>query len=487
MKEDFGLVKKIVYLLLLTAFILAGPITFKVVAEEVKVDSDDVTLKMNEYEFGEYTTGTVQGVWDVGETVDRFIFNAGQNGLYGAVSFDLKRSWGRTLDNVKLENTLYAELKDGSFIRVFFDSGDDENTTVSAGPLLARNDEVRKHGGVGQLTGKFIFESKRLTYLDKEYTYDLTFNFSERANVIRYGGKDRYEVEQNLNSEIPNQSLDTILISSGLKYSDTLVGTTLNKKKNATILLVNDNDTILSAKIEEAKRLLKPSGKVYILGGPATVSTKVESEFKKHFLVERLGGKDRLEVALNVAEMANPQPTELFLVYGLVFSDALSVSPVATERQAPILPQWGDILKTEIKNYIKKHPSIKTVYIVSGTGVIPVPIENELKSLGVSSVERIAGKDRFETSLAIAKKFYPTPLSVSIANGLVFADALSGSRNSWVNNSPIVLVKREGIPFNTLQYILNVRRLWFLGGPATLSDDIKVLLTGEDRLETIKF
>jgi putative cell wall-binding protein len=476
------LFRKISFVFLLTAFLLAGPITSKVGAEEVKLDSDDITLKMNEYEFGQYTTGTVQGVWDADETVDRFTFNAGENGLYGAVSFELKRSWERTLDNTKLENTLYAELKDGSYIKIFFDSGDDENTTVSASPILSRNDEVRKHGGVGQLTGKFIFETKRLTNLDKEYTYDLTFNFSERANVIRYGGKDRYEVEKNLNSELPNQSLDTILISSGLKYSDTLVGTTLNKKKNATILLVNDNDTILRAKIEEAKRLLKPSGKVYILGGPATVSTKIESEFKKHFSVERIGGKDRLEVALNVAEMANPQPTELFLVYGLVFSDALSVSPVATERQSPILPQWGDKLKSEIKDYVKKHPSIKKIYIVSGTGVIPVSIENELKALGISDVERIAGKDRFDTSLAIAKKFYPNPISVSMANGLVFADALSGSRNSWVNNSPMVLVKGEGVPFNTLQYIINVRRLWFLGGPATLSDDIKVILTGEDRL-----
>jgi putative cell wall-binding protein len=481
------LFKKFVFLLLLTASILAGPINYKVDAEEVKLDSDDGTLKMKEYEFGKYTTGSAQGVWDVGETVDRFMFYAGENGLYGALSFDLKRSWERTLDNTRLENTLYAELKNGSFIKIFFDSGNDENTTVSAGPVLARHDEVRKHGGVGQLTGKFIFETKRLTNLDKVYTYDLTFNFSERANVIRYGGKDRYEVEKNLNSDLPDQSLDTILISSGMKYSDTLVGTTLNKKKNATILLVNDNETILQAKIEEAKRLLKPSGKVYILGGPATVSTKIESEFKKHFSVERIGGKDRLEVAMNVAEMANPQPTELFLVYGLVFSDALSVSPVATERQAPILPQWGDKLKSEIIDYVKKHPGIKKVYIVSGTGVIPVSIENELKSLGISAVERIAGKDRFDTSLAIAQKFYPNPLSVSIANGLVFADALSGSRNSWVNNSPMVLVKGEGAPFNTLQYILNVRRLWFLGGPATLSDDIKVLLTGEDRLETIKF
>ncbi|WP_144478244.1 cell wall-binding repeat-containing protein [Cytobacillus oceanisediminis] len=479
--------RKIAFVFLLTAFILAGTITQEVWAEGVKLDSDDVSLKMNEYEFGKYTTGTVQGVWEPGETVDRFIFNAGENGLYGGLSFDLKRSWARTLDDVRLENTLFAELKSGSYIKIFFDPGDDENTTVSGGPILSRNDEVRKHGGVGQLTGKFIFETKRITNLEKEYTYELTFTFSERANVIRYGGKDRYEVEKNLNSELSNQSLDTILISSGLKYSDTLVGATLNKKKNATILLVNDNDTILGAKIEEAKRLLKPSGKVYLLGGPATVSTKIESAFKKHFSVERIGGKDRLEVALNVAEMANPQPTELFLVYGLVFSDALSVSPVATERQAPILPQWGDKLKSEIKDYVKKHSSIKKVYIVSGTGVVPVSIESELKSIGISEVERIAGKDRFDTSLAIAQKFYPNPLSVSIANGLVFADALSGSRNSWENNSPMVLVKREGVPFNTLQYILNLRRLWFLGGPATLSDDIKVLLTGEDRLETIKF
>jgi putative cell wall-binding protein len=299
--------------------------------------------------------------------------------MYGNIYFKMNRSWDRSLDNTKLENTLYAELKNGQYIKLFFDPGDDDQTYTGAGAGLYKNEEVEAHGGIEQLTGKYIFETKRMSNFDKRYTYDLTFEFTESDNVIRYGGKDRYEVEKNLNSEIPDHSLDSVLVTSGLKYSDTLVGSILNRTENATVLLITDNDAIIKSKITEAKRLLKPSGKVYILGGPGTVSTTIESQLKKNFLVERIGGKDRLEVALKVAEKANPAPTELFLVYGLVFSDALSVSPAATERLAPILPQWGTSLKAEIKAYIKKHPTIKKVYVVSGTGVIPVSVESELK------------------------------------------------------------------------------------------------------------
>ncbi|WP_226536053.1 cell wall-binding repeat-containing protein [Fictibacillus halophilus] len=462
--------KKLISTVLLAFILLIGFSTIDVYADgtTVMMDPDDVKVEMKETGFASWTSDKVHGVWDIGETVDRFEFITGPEGLYGHIGIKLERSWHNTLENVRLENTLYAQLKNGQYIKVLFDSGDDEYTTVNNATSLQFNEEIKKNGGVENLTGKFIYETIRLDNKDKEFTYDLTFTFEERNNFIRFGGKDRYEVERNLNNKIAEKSLDTVMITSGLKYSDALVGSVLNKKKNGTILLISENDAVIQSKIAEAKRLLKPTGKIYILGGTGTVSSKIENELKKHFPVERIAGKDRLEVALKIAEITTTAPTELFLVYGLVFSDSLSVAPVATERQTPILPQWGKTLKPEIKDYIKKHPTIKKVYIVSGTGVIPVSIEEELKNLGVTSVERIADKDRYLTSLAIAKKFYPTTKSVAIANGLVFADALSGARYAWSYKSPIVLVEKDMLPYKTTLYMTNLKRIWLFGGPATL-------------------
>jgi putative cell wall-binding protein len=466
--------KKILTSILIALIVFSGASNLVVNAAgtTITMDTDDVNVEMKEVAFASWASDKVHGVWDIGETIDRFEFTTGPEGLYGNIGFFLERSWARSLDNTRLENTLFAELKNGEYIKIFFDPGDDEYTTISPMARLPRHEEVIKNGGISNLTGKFVFETKRINNIDKEYTYDLTFTFEEKDNFIRFGGKDRYEVEKNLNNEIADQSLDSVMITSGLKYSDALVGSVLNKKKNGTILLISDNDTIIQTKIAEAKRLLKPTGKVYILGGTGTVSNKIENEFQKYFSVERIAGKDRLEVALKIAEITNPAPTELFLVYGLVFSDSLSVAPVATERQTPIMPQWGNTLKTEIKDYIKKHPTIKKVYIVSGTGVIPVSIEEELINLGITSVERIADKDRYLTSLAIAKKFYPTPTNVAIANGLVFADALSGARYAWSYNSPIVLVEKDMLPFKTTLYMTNLKRIWLFGGPATLDQKL---------------
>ncbi|MFG6495393.1 cell wall-binding repeat-containing protein [Fictibacillus sp. UD] len=439
----------------------------------VFLDPDDQRLKMTENQFGMWSVAAEEK-WSINEQLDRFEFTAGEKGLSGYVSFKLERSWDSSENNVDIESTLYAQLKNGQYIKIFVDPPHDDGLYTYSKRYLSSHDEIKKHGGISELTGKFIFEMKRYSHLDKEYTYDLLFEHDENNNFIRYGGKDRFEVEKNLNNEIPDKSLDSVVITSGLKYSDALVGSVLNKKKNGTLLLISDNDAIIQSKIVEAKRLLKPSGKVYILGGTGTVSTKIESEFKKHFPVERIGGKDRLEVALKIAEITNPAPTELFLVYGLVFSDALSVAPVATERQTPILLQWGNTLKPEIKEYLKKHPTIKKVYVVSGTGVVPVSVEGELKSFGVINVERIAGKDRFETSLAIAKKFYPTPNNAALANGLVFADALSGSRHAWINKGPVVLIQKDYVPAHSVAYLSNeLKRIWMLGGPATVTDKIK--------------
>ncbi|WP_226536054.1 cell wall-binding repeat-containing protein [Fictibacillus halophilus] len=438
----------------------------------VSLDPDDVRLKMVETEFGSWSVAA-EDKWSTNELVDRFEFTAGQKGLSGNLSFRLERSWDSS-ENKNLESTLFAQLKNGQYIKIFTDPPNDDALTIYTMKDLNRNEEIKKHGGINELTGKFIFEMKRYSNLNKEYTYDLLFKFEENNNFIRYGGKDRFEVEKNLNNEIPNNSLDSVIITSGLKYSDALVGSVLNKKKNGTLLLISDKDDVIQEKIAEAKRLLKPSGKVYILGGTGTVSTKIESEFKKHFSLERIAGKDRLEVALKIADITNSAPTELFLVYGLVFSDALSVAPVATERQTPILPQWGRTLKPEIKEYLKQHPSIKKVYVVSGTGVVPVSVEDELKSLGVTNVERIAGKDRYETSYAIAKKFYPKPNNAALANGLVFADALSGSRHAWVNKGPVVLVQKDYIIPNSMIYLsYSLKRIWLLGGPATITEKIK--------------
>ncbi|WP_226536244.1 cell wall-binding repeat-containing protein [Fictibacillus halophilus] len=342
-------------------------------------------------------------------------------------------------------------------------------------------------------------DDSTLTFTDSNLSTDLTYYYKVRAYQMvnaegqkvfgpfsnslgarttqfpRFGGSDRYAVQEQFNLGIPDHSLDYVIVTSGLKFPDALSSGVLNNKLNSTTLLVQDRDSIVQSKINEAKRLLKPSGRVLIVGGPGTVSTKIENEFRKYFQVERVGGNDRISVSINVAQRVNANPSEIFLTYGLVFSDSLSIVPYATKANIPIVLQYGNGLNTQVKQYLKSHPSVKKVTIVSGTGVIPVSIEKELRSLGVTTVERVAGKDRFDTSLLIAKKYFPHATEVALSNGLVFADALSGSRFAYKKNMPIILVRNNSAIEATSQFVtgLDPRNIHLYGGPGTISDSIK--------------
>jgi putative cell wall-binding protein len=162
------------------------------------------------------------------------------------------------------------------------------------------------------------------------------------------------------------------------------------------------------------------------------------------------------------------------LTYGLVFADSLSVVPYATKQQIPIILQYGNGLNFKVKQYIQENPSIKKVTIVSGTGVIPVSVERELKNLGVVTVERVAGKDRYDTSLAIAKKYFPNAKNVALSNGLVFADALSGSRYAYKKDMAILLVRKNSAIEETRNFIkaMNPENIFLYGGSSTISDSM---------------
>jgi len=104
------------------------------------------------------------------------------------------------------------------------------------------------------------------------------------------------------------------------------------------------------------------------------------------------------------------------------------------------------------------------------------------------STDRIAGEDRYETSVAIARDYYTTPSSEFGAKGLVIAsgeapyDALAASSLAGMIDAPIVLVKKDSLPSSAADllddYKANFRaassasRVWVIGGTSAVSDDV---------------
>lgn len=87
-------------------------------------------------------------------------------------------------------------------------------------------------------------------------------------------------------------------------------------------------------------------------------------------------------------------------------------------------------------------------------------------------LQRLAGKDRYETAVAISRKAFPNGAdTVIVASGEVFADALAGGPLAEAYRAPLLLVPRDSLPGSVKGEIirLKARKVIVLGGTATIS------------------
>ncbi len=131
------------------------------------------------------------------------------------------------------------------------------------------------------------------------------------------------------------------------------------------------------------------------------------------------------------------------LADSLQFPDALSAAPLAAEVHGPLLLTPGTAatplpaVTAEITRLIG--PSGK-VYIVGGTGSVSQGIQNALSVH--YSVQRVAGINRYETSLAVAKLLgqgASAPRQLLLATGTNYPDGLSAgaaAASYWTGSGP---------------------------------------------------
>jgi putative cell wall-binding protein len=111
-------------------------------------------------------------------------------------------------------------------------------------------------------------------------------------------------------------------------------------------------------------------------------------------------------------------------------------------------------------------------------------------------VSRIAGADRFDTSVALSQAAFPNGAPVVfVADGLEFPDALSAGPAAAAMGGPVLLTAPTSLPPETAAEItrLNPSRIVVVGGPAVVSDAVMNQLSsiattdrwaGPDRYQT---
>lgn len=297
------------------------------------------------------------------------------------------------------------------------------------------------------------------------------------GQVTRIGGQDRYQTAAQ--AALSNWSTsDNVILVSGESYADSVSASVLAKELNAPILLTNSNT--LNSYAESALSALKPKN-VYIVGGEGVISREIRDLLKKSYSVIELGGSNRYATNTAVADELVKQgvdPSNVILVGGQGFSDALTVSSIAASKGEILLLGDNDSDDlASVTNFINSHKSSVTVIGTSST------IDDSTYK-AVNGAERIeGGKDRFDTNLKVLASFknYIKADKVYVANagGDSYADALVASVLAGKNNSPLVLLDNESssATVNALDYLksnLNSSsEIEILGGVGVISEDLE--------------
>jgi len=157
--------------------------------------------------------------------------------------------------------------------------------------------------------------------------------------------------------------------------------------------------------------------------------------------VVRVAGLDRYDTSHKVARALKDLTVSTVVISsGEQYPDALSISSFAANKGWPILLSAYDALPQDIKNFLLERKPSK-VYITGGAGVISNNVLSEITTLlPEASVERLMGESQFDTNIIIAETFAPKPLTVYLATGYDFADALAGSTVAAKNGDPIIFI-----------------------------------------------
>ncbi len=287
---------------------------------------------------------------------------------------------------------------------------------------------------------------------------------TELQNYLKYkstrvAGKDRYDTA----AKVANLfgKAETAVIVSGENFPDAISAGPLAKLHDAPILMVKKN--IIPAETEKA---LKDLGvkKVFIVGGRSTISDSVVRRLND-YNPTLIDGKDRYETSLNIAKkvLAGSDIKEVFVADGKNFADALSVSPAA--KGAPVVLVNNRVTSQAQDAF--KAAGIKKYTIVGGTGSVS---SNVATTLG-NGVVRVSGKDRYQTSLMIAKKYFKDVDRAFLASGENYPDSLAVGALALKEDSPLLLTRRATLPNDLGLYLLNnTNKVTIIGGTGSVAD-----------------
>jgi putative cell wall-binding protein len=312
----------------------------------------------------------------------------------------------------------------------------------------------------------------------------------------RLSGDNRYDTMQEIIAEaFASSDTDTVIVATGEDFPDALAASGLAGIAGAPVILTES--ATLSAQAQETIEALEPDT-IYIAGGPGSVTPEVEDSLKA--LVDdptqviRSAGDDRYLTALDIyakGKDAGSWGTTAIIASGGNYADALAISPYSYSERAPIFladPQDGlDANTTQVLKDALAAGDITNFIIAGGTGSVPDAVKSQLDyAVDDETVfTRLAGEDRYETSVAVANYTVDntalTYHKLAAATGENFPDALAGGAFAGKIGTVLLLVSDDAAGRTGIESVVGSNSAVIgyghvLGGPSTVSDTLKTAL-----------
>ena len=201
---------------------------------------------------------------------------------------------------------------------------------------------------------------------------------------------------------------------------------------------------------------------------------------------EQLIGSNRTDTAVKISKEGWYSADTVILVNDAAIPDALTATPLAHAKNAPILLTGKGGLTKATADEIKRLGA-KDVIMIGGDTVLPKKIENDLKAINVKA-DRVKGATREETALAIAKRLdgIKDVSEIAVVNSTTgLADAVSVAAAAAEKGMPIILANPTKGLSAAEKFIKDeaIKSSFVIGGKTALPEKLVESLPAKQRIE----
>ena len=325
---------------------------------------------------------------------------------------------------------------------------------------------------------------------DVEVTDQFAVTVEDRTTATRSAGATREATAVRAALDHWDEA-DTVLLATSRNFPDSLAAGPFAAIEDAPLLLTPPDG--LPADVRSALDRLDVR-RVVILGGEAAVPSAIEGDLVADgFEVERISGDSRFDTAAKLAREVGAPRDQLsdgngeriaVLALGVAddpnraWPDALGAGAYAMlDDPLPVLLSTSTDVP-DITMDTLEAMGVTRVNLLGGPVALGGQVEAELLGAGYD-VTRLAGNDRFETSVAVAEdalaRLGDRRARPVFATGRNFPDGLAAGAVAARIGGPVVLVPGDDLPDGIRDFLAS--RADQLDDPVTLGGEVAVSAT----------